>query len=146
MKRLLMVTLALVAGCSAGPEPIRWGTDACDVCRMVLTDKLFGAELVEEGGQVRKFDGLDELVTYTSQSGKKGKVYVTNGKDGALVPIEQAVIVRSPGLISPMGGDVTTFASKADADAYIQAQKLDNVSWPALADLKPNGGHSHAGH
>jgi copper chaperone NosL len=146
MKRLIPLLLILTAGCSAGPEPIRWGTDACDTCRMVLSDKQFGAELVETGGQVRKFDGLDELLTFTSQSGRTGKIYVTNGQDGSLVPVEKAVIVRSPGINSPMGGEITTFDSKYAAEDWVKDQKLGQVTYPTLEELQKQGGAGHASH
>ena len=38
--------------CSAGPEPIRYGQDNCHHCKMTLTDKRFGAEIVTQKGKV----------------------------------------------------------------------------------------------
>lgn len=41
---LLLLLSALVLGSCArsGPQPIRWGQDNCDMCKMTLMDQHFG--------------------------------------------------------------------------------------------------------
>lgn len=65
-----LVVLALpllLAGCfgeeTTGPVPIKWDRDACEVCRMLISDRHFAAEV--RGGKrhkVHKFDDLGEAI------------------------------------------------------------------------------------
>lgn len=141
LKRLLLVALALMlAACAAGPEAIRWGTDACDRCRMILSDRAFAAELVEPGGRVLKFDGVDELSRHLAERPGSGKVYVTNGRDGGLVPAESAVYLYAIDVIGPMHGHVISFATRADGERFAAAEKIKDGQWldfaGALAALR----------
>ena len=38
--------VGLLTACSAEPEPIAYGSDACDFCRMNIVDKTHAAQLV----------------------------------------------------------------------------------------------------
>src|SRR5690606_41654244 len=58
-----VVWMALQA-CSVGPEPLRYGEDACHSCRMTLMDKKFGAEVVSVKGKVFKFDDMNCMVNF----------------------------------------------------------------------------------
>lgn len=144
---LILVLIGLgLAGCSQGPEPIRWGTDTCDRCRMVLVDKSFGAEFVEKGGRVRKFDEVDEMVRYLAERPVPGKAYVTNGIDGGLVPAEGALYVESPDIKAPMGSHVMSFADKPSAERFISQSKPSQVRWPAPQEVIAGKGEGHAAH
>ena len=146
--RLLAMVLAtlLVAACSKDPEPIRWGTDMCDQCRMILSDKPFGAELVAQ--RVYKFDGVDELSRFQSAHPEiKGAAYVTDGETGNLVPAREAVFIQSTDLKAPMGGHVTSFAKRQEAQQFVAQHQLHEVQWLTFAEaLGRTGGGSNAGH
>lgn len=148
MKPLLRLAGAcclLLTACAAGPEPVRWGTDTCDQCRMVLEDHRFAAELVTPG-RTYKFDGLDELGLYMSAHPGVGTPYVLDAESGNPVRADQAVLVKSKDLHGPMGGQVVAFASQDGAEHFVHTQRLHDVSWPRLADaLLPTGG-PHASH
>ncbi len=127
----LVGTLGVLAmlGCSSGPEPIAWGVDTCEQCRMILTDKRFGAELVDARGRAYKFDGVDELAKFLAAKAIEGKAYVTHGAEGALVPAEAAVYLSSPDIRSPMGGSLMAFADRAEAEAFAGEQGFKDLRW-----------------
>jgi len=147
MKKILLV-LALVAAaalsaCSKGPEPIRWGIDMCDQCRMILGDKRFAAELVAD--RVYKFDGVDELARFrAAHPEKKGAMLVTDGDSGNLIPAEKAVYLSSPDLTAPMGGHVMSFASRQEALAFAVRHGVNSVRF--VADALTAKGGDDAGH
>lgn len=144
MKRWTLLALAaLSVACAAGPEPIRWGTDTCEQCRMVLDDRRFGVEVVD-GGRTYKFDGLDELVKYRHDHGAHGAVYVTDAATGALVPLETATLVASLQLVGPMGGHVVALASRDAAEAYVREQHLHGVRWLTAGQALETEGDQHA--
>jgi copper chaperone NosL len=155
MTRLLLTLTAVIAlaGCSQGPEPIRWGTDTCDQCRMVLSDRAYGAEFVDERGKISKFDEVSELAAWLAANPTKGEAYVTNGVDGTLVPAATATYLHTKDLIGPMGGNTMSFADRQAGEAFVIKQKLKNVQWLAYADAlqaeQPAGqpgGHDHGSH
>ena len=128
-----MMAIAILAACTTGPEPIRWGTDTCEQCRMILEDRRFGAELVA-GGRTYKFDGIDELGLYMTAHPGAGTPYVVDASSGALIKAEQAVLLASPELRGPMGGHVVAFDNKEAASHFAAQAHLKVLQWPSLAD------------
>jgi copper chaperone NosL len=53
-----------MGSCSAQPEPLKLGIDACDFCKMTLTDPKFGAELITKKGRISRFDDIHCLTKY----------------------------------------------------------------------------------
>lgn len=121
MMRALCLALVLL-GCAQGAEPIRWGTDTCDQCRMVLADRRFGAEFVSRKGRVFKFDDAEELGRYLKAHPMTGTAYVTDGESGNLVPAEASVFLKADAIRSPMGSHLMTFQGRAEAEAYANRQ------------------------
>lgn len=107
--------------CSTGPEPIRYGKDECFNCKMTLTDKRFGAEIVTDKGKIYKFDDLNCLVNFL----KEGSVPEANiaqivsvdfKKTGAFVEVQKAFFLQNEAIKSPMRGDVASFSDKNDME------------------------------
>lgn len=114
--------LMSLCACSIGPEPIRYGQDECFNCKMTLTDKRFGAEIVTDKGKIYKFDDLNCLVNFL----KEGTVAEANiaqivavdfKKTGSFVDAQQAFFLQNEAIKSPMRADVASFADKNDLEA-----------------------------
>lgn len=64
----LLAAVPLVAACkpqNEGPEDIRWGREACEICGMIISDPHFAAEV--RGGPDRrlaKFDDVGDAVNW----------------------------------------------------------------------------------
>lgn len=136
---LALVTVTGLLGCAAGPEPIRWGTDTCELCRMVLSDKAFGAEFVAARGQAKKFDEVGEMAAWMAKNPGDGQVYVVDAANGELIPAETAVYLSSPDLIGPMGGNVASFSDRTAAEAFAAERKLTQLTWPGYEQVMADG-------
>jgi copper chaperone NosL len=106
-----------LAACSTGPEPIRYGQDNCHACKMTLTDKRFGAEIVTKKGRVYKFDDVNCLVGYIGEKGVAESeiaqtLVVDFARQGSFVAVEQAFFLQSEAIKSPMRADVAAFSDK----------------------------------
>ena len=124
-KVTLMVSIFAMlsfTSCASGPEPIRYGQDNCHYCKMTLTDKRFGAEIVTKKGKVFKFDDLNCLSNFL----KSGEVTMENiaqtisvdfKKTGSFVSVEQAFFLQNESIKSPMRGDVATFSDQKNLNA-----------------------------
>ncbi len=111
----------LISSCASGPEPIRFGRDECTHCKMTLTDKRFGSEVITAKGKVLKFDDLNCLTDYLN-SGKVpaadvAQVVSVDFKNSpAFVDVEKAFFLKNEAIKSPMRGDVATFSTQADLE------------------------------
>ncbi len=112
--------------CAANPH-IGFGTDLCAECRMVVSDRRFGALLVTGTGKSLPFDSVDCLLEYldANPSVTRKAIYVVDAaSEGALLPAEQAMYVVNGVMRPPMGSTV----------AYAKASSTDghSLSWIAL--------------
>lgn len=112
--------LVLLGACGpAKPEPIAYDADQCAYCRMQISDRRFGAELVTRHGRVVKFDAIECLVSYYKQAGAAkdvGSVWVSDFRHpGTLIDATKARFVDlGPGR-APMGRGWAAVATVADA-------------------------------
>ena len=82
-RRLLVgaATLALV-GCGGSadagkPPKIDYGRDACERCRMIISEERFAAALVDQDGRKTLFDDPGELVAIVQEEGlNERKIWV----------------------------------------------------------------------
>ena len=61
---IIFITFIFLFSCSKDSEPINYGTDQCDHCRMTIMDKKFGAEILTKKGKAVKFDALECMINY----------------------------------------------------------------------------------
>lgn len=129
--------LTTFVSCNAGPEPIRTGIDNCSFCKMTISDRRFGAEIVTKKGKVYKFDDAHCIAAFLqtkflSQSNIKD-IYFTNfSDDHSLIKASEASLLKSDELHSPMGGNIAAFNN---ADSMTKMKQQYNgvaISWNEL--------------
>lgn len=118
--------IALLTSCSIGPEPIRFGKDQCDYCKMNIADSKFGAELVTDKGRVYKFDAVECMVPFMKENpGEYAHVLaVPFDEPKSLHPVSTGHFVISDSIRSPMGANLLVFKNKSTAQEYAQSGKL----------------------
>lgn len=118
--RRACLTFALLVGACAAPAPraIVYDADACAECRMQISDRRFGAEIVMRTGKVVEFDAVECLLDYERRVGGTDilSVWVTDFRRPAtLVPAARARFVQIPGGKSPMGRGILATATDEGA-------------------------------
>jgi copper chaperone NosL len=137
---LLYAILSLfLSACSGdretGPVEVRWDQDNCERCRMMLSDRNFGAQIryYPEGkrSMVVKFDDIGCAALWLKeqpwQQDPETQIWVTDHRSGEWIDARQATYIQRNN--SPMGFDLGAQA-EADADGmnYIEAvQHIENV-------------------
>lgn len=128
--------LLLMVACSPEPQPIEYGMDFCDFCRMTIVDKQHAAELVTTKGRVYKFDAIECQVQYMQQHQEVDFRYflVTDyaSTEGGLFPAEDCTYLISPNLSSPMGANLTAFASQEVAQQFQTEKTGELYNWSSL--------------
>lgn len=127
----------LLAACSGAPRPLVAGTDACDFCRMSVSDVRFGAELQGRTGKLHTFDSIECLASFYLDAEARGDVrgaWVTDFERGGFVAADSATYLEGSTLRSPMGRSLVAFAPGA-SPVELQARYGGRaVDWPAVLD------------
>jgi copper chaperone NosL len=129
----------LLAACTRVPRPIQYGRDACDYCRMQISDPRYGAELVTGKGKVHTFDSIECLAAYYLAGGDRAttrSVWVSDfAHPGTLVPGETAHYLRAAGPSSPMGKGLMAFSPAADTAALRRSYGGVPLRWADVLAL-----------
>jgi len=125
MKKIILLAgliAMLVISCSKQPEPIAYGEDECEFCKMMVMDKRYGAELVTDKGKVFKFDSIECLVGYIDNKkltkNDYSSVWVGNyAKPGNLIDASKAMYLKNDEFRSPMGLNVLAVENQEQFDS-----------------------------
>src|SRR6478735_6007692 len=131
---ITMLCLFFVS-CTAAPRPIKSGKDACEYCKMTITDPRFAAELITSTGKLFVFDDLHCLKGYYAEHTAKLKdasFYVVDFVSGELVPSNEVQLVQSEKAHSPMGSNTIAFKNVTDQQQYLQSNSGVPVNWKAI--------------
>ncbi len=136
---LLMGVTCTIAfsGCSLESQPIVIGKDNCDFCKMKISDNRFGAELVTTKSKVYKFDDVHCILSFIKSDKIEAKqiatVYFTNfNKPHQLIQVEQAHLLQSPALKSPMNGNIAAFISEDSLSNMLPKFSGQIVTWEGI--------------
>jgi copper chaperone NosL len=129
-----ILVMVFGASCSPGPQPIQFGKDACDFCKMTILDQRFGGEVITEKGKVYKFDDIHCITSFLksgySNKTKGAGIYLLNYNTPAtFVTSGESFLLRSSGLHSPMGSNIAAFATEAGREQSKQQVNGENVQW-----------------
>ncbi len=136
----LVTSLALVilfSSCSAQPEPFKYGSDECHVCKMTIMDPKFGCEVITHKGKVYKFDDVICLARFYEE-GKvpekdiKQTVVINFEKENEFLDMEKAHFVLAKEIRSPMNSHAAAFATKEAAEKFNTGKTGILLGWGEL--------------
>lgn len=125
MNLLYLIPLMMLMACQVDPEPIDFGKDACDHCKMVIMDPKFGAEIITEKGRIYKFDDVNCKVNYINdnniaEENLKYNLVIDFSEPQTLINADRAYYVKSDEIKSPMGSQIAAFNSEDAAQKMIK--------------------------
>lgn len=135
MKATLFVMICLLMlGCSAKPEPLAFGIDACYTCKMTLVDTKFGAELVTTKGKIYKFDDLNCMLDfyhsgYEETTDFKFIQVVDFSAPEKLIDAQHAWYLKSASLRTPMASEVAAFETEESTQPFKKNWNGVLMSW-----------------
>ena len=134
---LIILTLS---SCSSDPDPIDYGKDECEFCRMLITDNKYGAELITDKGKIYKFDSIECLVEFSLVKNTLGdtnnKLLVTDFYNpGKFTNCRESSYVKNDKFRSPMGLNVTAFNGEEQAQMFISENGGEKISWVEVIEL-----------
>ena len=135
---LIVATLVLLACGRDGPRPLVVGQDACEFCRMTLSDLRFGGEIVTSTGRIRTFDSVECLAGFVAAAGDSlsaASVWVSDFTSSTLVPAADAHFLMGGSIHSPMGRQVASFRADSDTAALRGTYGGKLLTWTDIVAL-----------
>jgi copper chaperone NosL len=137
---IAVLLILFSAGCSSQPQPINFGKDNCDFCKMTLMDKHYGAEIITKKGKVYKFDDLNCFVGFEKEGSVEaaqiaGRYVVDYQGNGQLIAAETAFYLYSNNLKTPMASGVAAFADEAGRDQVLEQTGGETKTWQQTLEL-----------
>ena len=136
----LSLTILTLTSCGSEPEPINYGHDECEFCRMQITDNKYGAELVTDKGKIYKFDSIECMIEFSLVKNTLGdtnnKLLITDfDNPDNFIDARNSFYVKNDKFRSPMGLNVTAFNSEEQAQKFISENGGEKISWVEVIEL-----------
>lgn len=131
---LLLISL-MTSSCAVEPKPIDYGSDNCAYCLMTIVDKQHAAEIVTEKGKVYKYDAIECMINHHLDKPQQSvALYLINDYEnpGDLIDAVPATYLIHPEIKSPMGANLSGFASREAAEKRNSAHLGKIYSWDSL--------------
>lgn len=132
----LFAFVTMLLGCAPdGPEPIKLNTDACEHCKMTISNGQFAGEMITKKGRVYKFDDMfcvrDYREAHPEVEIKATYIHYFLGNN-ELIPAESAFYVKSAEFRSPMNGNIAAFKNAEEAKEYQTKMNGELIQWSSL--------------
>jgi len=133
----ILVLPLLLLSCQPKAQPIAYGQQDCTFCKMTIVDKIHAAQLVTAKGKVFNYDAIECMLNANSEFNEADvAMYLVNhyANPAELINATQATYLVSKELPSPMGGNLTAFATKAEAESALQEYGGSLHTWAEMLD------------
>lgn len=132
-----LIFLVLFVSCTVKVQPIEYGTDDCDFCKMGIVDNKHAAQLVTTKGKNYKFDAIECMLHYIEQQNQPLTVYqhllvADLLNPGVLIPAEEANFIISKNIPSPMGAFLSATKTKEQATELLEEYTGDHYTFATL--------------
>ena len=122
-----LLCLFLLVACggdpASGPAGVTWDRDACEHCRMLISDRTFAAQVRDAEGRVHRFDDIGCAALWLDEntaSHEPREIWVHEHAGDEWLDAREAHFVR--GRNSPMGYGYA--AQRAPAQAALEFEEL----------------------
>lgn len=143
MRTLIFLALisGMLASCEVEPQPINYGSDNCQFCKMTIVDKQHASQIVTTKGRAYKFDAIECMLHYHQDNPEQevGLWLISDfNNPGNLIDATSATYLVSEQISSPMGANLSGFNSE---EAAVEAQNEytgELFSWKSLQNYLEN--------
>ncbi len=136
----LAFAILFLAACEPAPKDIMIGHDECAYCRMTISDKPYGSQIVSTTGKTWFFDSVECLAAYELTDGlEQDRIHSRWVPDfenpDVWVNAQHAHYLYSEELRSPMGLNLSAYDSRADAEVNRNSYGGEVKAWRGVMEL-----------
>ena len=134
---ILSIGFFFLMSCNTDPQPIDYGEDQCEACKMMISDKRFGAELVTMKGKIYKYDAIECLIPEVIKNGEdhyKHLLVTDYNSPGTLIDGRKSLFLVSENRPSPMGGNLSAYVADDEIKAVESLVGGNIYNWKQLID------------
>ncbi len=138
MNVAFVAVMLLLSSCETAPPKINFGKDLCDLCKMTIMDKKFGALAMNNKGKTVKFDSGECMVNYLVIDGKidvEKFLIINYTVPEELIDATNAYFLQGGEVRSPMGGQLAAFGSKEEAMKFQKELNANLLTWNQVKEL-----------
>lgn len=132
----LGIIIVLLVSCNISPQPIEYGTDACNYCNMAIVDRQHAAQIVTSKGKAYKYDATECMVNSLKDELKGTEIglnLVTDfNQPGQLIDATKAFYLISDEISSPMGANLSAFENELAANKAKEKFTGELFSWEEI--------------
>lgn len=140
MSKLIFALLSVIfMACNSGPREINFGQDKCDYCTMSVVDKPYATEVVTDKGKVYTFDSVECMINYLDENQDKAFSDIltcTMDNPGILQDAKTSYFLVSENMPSPMGANITPYATRVLAEASQQENEGEVFDFEGLKEFQ----------
>lgn len=134
---LLMVGLGQLTACKGVPDNIKIGKDACQFCKMTISDSRFGSAYYTVKGKTFKFDDIkclqDFLKKATISTDLNDQIWLVDYMSPhALIKLDQSFLLKGGQLKTPMNGNIAVFSRETDRNKLATALSANPIERTTL--------------
>jgi copper chaperone NosL len=135
---LIVAMLGLLVSCGQEPQPIQFGSDSCEHCKMTIMDQKYGSEIITSKGKIFKFDAIECMLDFKSENAKKlnsekdNYLVINIAAPGELINANTAFFLKDKAFSSPMGANLAAFPSEQLAQNNLQNSDGLIFNWEEL--------------
>jgi copper chaperone NosL len=133
---IFILVLLFVSGCKRSIDPIVYGKDACENCKMTIVDQRFASAFMNEHGKTFKFDDIHCLINYIHSNNfdeSKITIFVNQfDNNNVMIDAKSAYYVYDESFKSPMNGNLAGFKDETSATPFIHSKSSSLKRWGDL--------------
>lgn len=140
MIRKFVIVIMLIfsaSACQVAIDPIRFGYDACDNCKMKIMDPKFGGVITTAKGKTFKFDDVGCLLSYLKSNFKNKNEIATiqiidYSAPEKMLDKDSVFFIQSAQLRSPMSSGIAAIPDTINNSSLILQLNCRTLSWDEL--------------
>jgi copper chaperone NosL len=136
LKAFIIFTFLFAAGCKRSIDPILFGKDACENCKMSIVDQRFASAFMNDHGKTYKFDDIQCLISYIHRNNfdeSKLTIFVSQFDNNHLmIDAKSAYYLYDENFKSPMNGNLAGFKDETSSSPFLQLKSSSLKRWGDL--------------
>jgi copper chaperone NosL len=132
---LFVLFFLTLVSCTTTPKAIEYGSEGCHFCSMTIVDTQHAAQFMTQKGKTYSFDAIECLLNYLKEHSDYDIALFQISNfivPGEFIEASKATYLVSKNIPSPMGANLSAFATEEAANKMQKENEGILYSWKEL--------------